>query len=819
MLSSRTFAAALALASVFPCFGSRAALAADSSAQLQSKVTDSHGHPWKQREVRLLSKDGTLVAAASTDIDGIAHFKAVPPGQYTLEVKGSNDAVIRKDVTIAAAASNTASLVTDTRPAAPSSAPKQALQQVTVTGVRETEPGALRADIVRTESVSADEMEKIGATSLIDALTHRPGIDIQVECSVCNVRSITLDNLPGRFTTLTLDGVPIFSPVSNAYGLDMLGVNGLERIDVARGAATSLTTPESLGGTVNLVTKVPSQDNAEIDVDAGNFGYRRETAYGAMVFDWGAFSVNGTNQSHYSVDGVGYGISQFTGYHRQLEGLSLFLNDLLGFHIKTRYDHIEEKRGGGPLGNDYSAIIANTTGNPFNWSAGPNGSPDRDTWIVPSTGLPLEYQYCAAGGPGPCGPYDGGEAGIAQIIFTTRNQFVTTADGDFDDTKVHLALGYGHHEQASWYGMDSDYWDNQQQVYVDANAQRTVAGVLLTVGANYKFEDLTSRSISTTVGTPYYGILRYNVDAYVYRTPGLYLQGYEAFFNDRLEINGSIREDYNNEFGAITTPRLDALWHHSETLSSRFAIGTGYRLPTSFFEQDHGILSAVSVDRSGAKEERSQNASYSLNYADDRVALTTSLNYSRIIDMALFVNNAANFFVLEPAQHPFTVASADVEGTWKATPSNSFTLGLEGYHYQFDPYDAYNAALFSRPEYRVHLAYDYDSGPWDFNVRGTFTGPQDLAKWYDYADYPIYNLNGTPKPDWSPTFWVVDTHLLYAINKWFSFDAGVDNIFNFQQAKHDSYLFQDPYGNLNVTYIWGPNIGRSYVAGVKLFIQ
>jgi outer membrane receptor for ferrienterochelin and colicins len=264
---------------------------------------------------------------------------------------------------------------------------------------------------------------------------------------------------------------------------------------------------------------------------------------------------------------------------------------------------------------------------------------------------------------------------------------------------------------------------------------------------------------------------------------------------------------------------LDALWHHSETLSSRFAIGTGYRLPTSFFEQDHGILSANNVDRSAARPERSDNASYSLNYANDRFTATTSLNYTRITDMALFVNDSMNNFVLEPAQQPFTVASADAVGTWQATPGNAFTLGLEGYHYQFNPYDAYNAALFSRPEYRVHLSYDHESGPWDFNIRSTFTGPQDLAKWYDYADNPIYNLNGTPKPNWSPTFWVVDTHLLYAVNKWFSLNAGVNNVFNYQQAKHDSYLFQDPYGNLNVTYIWGPNIGRSFVAGVKVYFQ
>lgn len=687
--------------------------------------------------------------------------------------------------------------------------PVKTLQSVTVQGIiPQTQLGALRTDIVATESIDAKQMANIGATSLIDALTHRPGIDIQVECSVCNVRSITLDNLPGRFTTLTLDGVPIFSPVSNAYGLDMLGVNGLERIDVSRGAATSLTTPESLAGTVNLVTKVPTKDMAQVEADTGNFGYQRETFYFAKVTDWGAVSLNGTKQDHASVDGVGYGISQFTGYQRKLLGLGLFVNDFLGFRIKSRLDYIHEDRGGGPLGDNYKAILANTTGNPFNWSAGPNGSPVSNTWVVPSTGQLLEP------------PYDGGEAGIAQIIDTRREQFVTTADKQVDeDTAIHLGVGYAHHEQASWYGEDSDYWDHQQQAYLDANIQKSFGDAQITVGANYKYEELGSRSISQTPDTPYYGILRYNVDAYIYRTPGVYVQAYDTFFDNRLELNASLRADHNNDFGTIATPRLDLLWHHSDSLSSRFAIGTGYRLPTSFFEQDHGILSAVSVDRTGAKPERSQNVSYSLNYASDLFTATTSLNYTRITDMALFVNNAANEFVLEPAQHPFIVKSADFEGTWKAAPADSFTLGPEFYHYDFNAWDAYNAALFSRPEYRVSLTYDHDSGPWDYNIRGTFTGPQDLSKWYDYADNPIFNLNGTPKPNWSPTFWEVDTHLSYQVNKWLELHAGINNLFNYQQAKHDSFLFQDPYGNLNVTYIWGPNIGRSYTAGATITFE
>jgi outer membrane receptor for ferrienterochelin and colicins len=676
---------------------------------------------------------------------------------------------------------------------------------VQAAGKAPTEPGALREDVVKTESFSAPEMAKTGATSLTDALTHRPGIDTQVECSVCNVRNITLDGLPGRYTTLTLDGIPIFSSVSNAYGLDMLGVNGLERIDVSRGAGTSLTTPESLAGTVNLVSRVPIKDALEVDGSGGDFGYQRETAYGAKVYDWGAVSVNGTHQGHDSVDGVGNGVSQYTGYNRYLAGLGLFLNDLGGFQVKLRYDHINEKRMGGPLGDDYAAVLANTTGNPFNFSAGPHGSPSPNSWINPSTGMLLP-------------DYDNGAYGLSQTIFTTRDQVVATANRDFGDTRLHLGLGYALHRQSSWYGADADYWNHQQQVYLDANLQRILGGTLVTAGFNYKFEQLHSLSVSEDPSSPTFGIARNDVDAYRYRTPGIYLQAYRVFFQERLEVNASLREDDNNDFGHLTTPRLNALWHHSDKLSSRVALGTGYRLPTTFFEQNHSLLADFAVDRSQAKPERSVNFSYALNYADDRTAVTGSLNHTRINDMALFLNNFNNTGITEllPADHPFTVDNVDLVGTWKATPSDAITLGLEGYHYVFNPQDVYNAGLFSRPDYRVSIGYDHEAGPWDFNARGTYTGPQNLAKWYDYQDNPRFNLDGTPKISTSPTFWVVDLHTSYQFSKMGNVYLGVNNVFDYQQAKHDSFLFTDQDGNIDVTHIWGPNLGRSFSAGMKL---
>ena len=684
-------------------------------------------------------------------------------------------------------------------------APVVRLAPVTVVGrPSATVLGALNDDIIKTESINAQEIEKTGATNLTELMANRPGIDVQVECSVCNVRNITLNNLPGRFTTLLLDGVPIFSSVSNAYGLDMIGVNGLERVDVSRGAGTSLIAPDSLAGTVNLVTRRPTQTGAEIDVSAGDDGFERAAVYAASTFPGGAIAVNGTLQQHDSVDGAGTGISQYTGYNRKLAGVGLFLDNVGGFKLKARYDHVDEKRMGGPLGDDYDAVRADTSGNPFDFSKGPHGSPSPDSWVNPSDGTLVD-------------PYDDGRFGLAQIIFTKRDQMVGTAEQQIGDTHLRLAAGYAKHRQDSWYGGDADYFGRQKQYYLEASAQLRLGSALVTAGLNYRFEDLHSRSVSEDPSSATYGIQQVDADTYTYRTPAVFVQGYQTFFEQRLEANASLRYDHNNVYGDITTPRLDLLWHHSDRLSSRLAAGQGFRMPTSFFELEHAILSAPAVDRSGAKAEKSDNLSYALNYANERFAVTASLNHTRIKNMALFIDDTASSgdFLLRPAPSDYTIDNADIVGTWQATPRDTVTAGFERYQYRFNTVD-FQGSLFARPDWRAIFSVDHDAGPWDVNVRATLTGPQDLAKFYDYADTQRYNLDGTPKPDWSPIFWVVDFRVSYQWSRYFSTYLAVNNVFDYQQAKKDSFLWLDGDGNLDVTHIWGPNIGRTFVLGGKL---
>jgi outer membrane receptor for ferrienterochelin and colicins len=656
----------------------------------------------------------------------------------------------------------------------------------------------LRDELVKTETIDSKSIERSNASNVLEAVDNRPGVSVQSECSVCNARNITLNNMPGRFTTLMVDGVPLYSSLSSGYGLDGISTDGIERIEISRGAGVSMNAPEALAGTVNMVTKRPVVAETILKGQLGSFGDLRTGIYLGQPVKGGAYSVSLDRRIQDAVDGAGYGISQSAGFERNNLGVAYFVDNLAGFRWKGRFDVLQEDRNGGALGKNYAGIKANTAGNPFNFSAGANGSPIRDGWLN-------------ADGSG-FTTYDSGLAGFSQIIRTERQQAILQAERKMTSGTLRFAAGIAHNYQDSFYGGDALYSGNQGQTYLSASYQFPVQDNLFTLGADYRGEDLRSQGYSFASNQVNYG-----VDNYSYRSNAVYGQVYRAFFDNSLETNASVRVDEHNVFGTIVSPRFNALYHHNNAYSSRFSAGRGFSAPTSFFEQDHGLLADSKIVRVINKAETSDNVSYALNYVSENFSWVASLNYNRINNMARLTpniddGNGGTYTLFDASSDPVTIKGIDWVGTVKLTSTLAVSLGLEHFDYDFTP----GALTFARPNDRAYLLLDYDYGAWDLMGRVTWTGSQDLAKFYNYATTQQYNLDGTVKRNTSPDFLVADMRAAYRWDKTYSGFIGVNNVFDYQQSQIDSYLWTDAAGNMDVTHIWGPNLGRQVYAGVRM---
>ena len=107
------------------------------------------------------------------------------------------------------------------------------------------------------EVITREDIDKMGAESVRQALQLALGINTQENVMVGNKVSIR-----GMYTNQTLiliDGRRVRTEdtgsTMNFYELDRVNMDDVERIEIVRGAASSLYGSEALGGVINIIRK------------------------------------------------------------------------------------------------------------------------------------------------------------------------------------------------------------------------------------------------------------------------------------------------------------------------------------------------------------------------------------------------------------------------------------------------------------------------------------------------------------------------------------------------------------------------------------
>lgn len=660
-------------------------------------------------------------------------------------------------------------------------------------------------EVVRTEQIGQAEIAASGAVSITEATEHKVGIDTQNECSICNARNISLNNIPGRFTTIMIDGIPLFSSASSVYGLEGIPVNALERIEVARGSAMSLVAPEAIAGSVNLVTKKITKNEGMIRGEVGDIGDKKITYYQAWAGKQKGqyLSVNGQYRGLDAFDGDGNGVSESAAIEQKIGGIGIGLGHIAGWETRVRLDYADEKRTGGTgtHSTNFTNIIENNSGNPFNWSKGPNASTYAGGWINPTTGDKIDYKD--------------GLVGMSELIDSKRLAGTFISERKQGADHYRFAAGLANHKQDSFYEGDF-YKSNQDQMYLEGRWKHNFKDSALTGGIAYKEELHRSRSRNAD------GIDTSGLDNYSFRTPGVFAQ-YDFYgMGGDLEVNISGRYDDHNVYGSIFIPRLLMAYSHTHELTSRFAVGQGYRAPTTFFEQDHGILTTTRIVRDpNLKAEKADNIAYNLTWDNDRTTISTGLSWTKISNMATIDADATDtngnaITFMGNAASPVYLTTLDASVSHTLTPNLSLSAGVEYTSYDFKQNEAPFA--FARPEFRAFLGSDWEIGKFNWRNRATYVGSMDLSRFGNYQNNPDnqrYNLDGSPKLNKSPSFWKIDTRLGYAIDKTWNVYAGVNNLLDERQSKTESPLWLDSAGEIDVTHIWGLALGRNVFIGTE----
>ncbi len=140
--------------------------------------------------------------------------------------------------------------------------PPEIEEEVFVTATR---TGRLSTDqVVRVEVVGREEIEEkllMTPGDIAMLLNETSGIRLQPTSPALGAAAVRVQGLPGRFTAVLTDGLPINGTQVASLGLLQIPPMDLQQVEVIKGAASAMYGPSALGGVINLVTRRPTPEH------------------------------------------------------------------------------------------------------------------------------------------------------------------------------------------------------------------------------------------------------------------------------------------------------------------------------------------------------------------------------------------------------------------------------------------------------------------------------------------------------------------------------------------------------------------------------
>lgn len=102
--------------------------------------------------------------------------------------------------------------------------------------------------------ITREDIDRSSARNLAELLALRPGVDIYARSPA--QADVSLRGGTAEQTLVLVDGVRASDAQSSHYTLDLaVPLDAIERVEILRGAASSLYGPDAVGGVVNIVTR------------------------------------------------------------------------------------------------------------------------------------------------------------------------------------------------------------------------------------------------------------------------------------------------------------------------------------------------------------------------------------------------------------------------------------------------------------------------------------------------------------------------------------------------------------------------------------
>lgn len=729
-----------------------------SQGSIKGKVI-SEGKPLAFINVALLNTN----LGTTSDSLGNYFLKNVPLGSYQIQFSGVGFKPFKTSVNVTKDKSATvhASLEENL----------SELQAVVVTGTMKE--SFVTQSPVHVEVFTPHFFKKNPTQCLFDALQIVNGVRPQMSCNVCNAGDIWINGMPGAYTMVLIDGMPIVSSLSTVYGLNGIPNSMIERVEVVKGPASTLYGSEAVAGLINIITKTPSKaPKFSLDV----FG----TSYGEYNTDLaGKFSV---------------------GKAKSLLSANYF-----------NFNHIWDKNNDG-----FTDMTLQNRISIFNkWSFERKNNRQMN--------LALRYMYEDRWGGQTSWErqFRGTDLIYGESIFTKRFELIGNYQLPFDKEKIVLSYSFNSHAQDSQYGTTS-YIADQKVGFAQLVWDKKIGKHDFVMGTTLRYTYYDDNTPATQ---------KENAENQPNKTAlfGIFAQD-EIQLSKKQKLLLGLRYDKHPLHGNVWSPRANYKWAINENNTLRVSYGNGFRV-VNLFTEDHAALTGARqvVLKEELKPERSWNVN--VNYQKHIHTEIGEFN----VDLSGFYTYFTNRIIADYFTDANKIIYDNLRGhaVSKGLALNTdfsfqFPLKVSAGVTLMDVYqkeDDGAGNMVKLPQIQTSPF----SGT--FAVSYTFRKPQISVDWTGNLFSPMH-LPVVPndyRPSMSPWYSIQNVQLTKTFGSGLQIYAGVKNLFNFIPQGDVILRAFDPFDkhvdvnnpngyNFDPTYVYAPMQGMRAFLGVRYAI-
>ncbi|EFK57522.1 TonB-dependent receptor plug domain protein [Sphingobacterium spiritivorum ATCC 33861] len=465
------------------------------------------------------------------------------------------------------------------------------LEEVVISSTRSTR--SIQNIPTRIEFIGSEELGEKGNMKPGDIrmlLAESTGIHVQTTSPTSANASIRIQGLDGRYTQILKDGFPIYSGASSGLGLLQIPPLDLKQVEVIKGSTSTLYGGGAIAGLVNLISKTPTYERDlgfHLNGTSGR-GLDINGFYGQRFNKIGT-TIFASHNRNAAYDPAKNGLSAIPQFERYVLNPKLFVY----FNEKTKLNFGINTTIESRLGGDMLYIKGN--GDNTNQYFEENKTQRYSTQFI--------FDHII------------NENSTVQVKNSVSyfNRNTTIPNYQFEGT--------------------------QTASFTEANYTNSTEKSEWVTGINIWTDNFKEKQI---MASP---LRDYNQTTF-----GAFVQN---SFNatDWFQLETGFRTDYVVDYGVVFLPRVSALFHIAEGLTSRVGGGFGYKTPTIFTEESERLQyqNVMPIDDKTNKLEKSYGANADINYRtyigeDWSFSINQLFFYTYLDNPLLLENSSANLY-------------------------------------------------------------------------------------------------------------------------------------------------------------------------------